>query len=98
VRGSWAHNEMCNNKRVRGGLLMTLILGGIFLFIQFYEYYRLGFNMRTGVWGRMFFFGTGFHGFHVFLGVSVLMISFFRSFNCHFGIGSHCMFEAGLVY
>ncbi len=53
-------------------LLATFVMGAVFLGIQVYEYAELmghGFLPSTGLFGSTFYTMTGFHGFHVFLGL-----------------------------
>ncbi|MFB6240105.1 MAG: heme-copper oxidase subunit III, partial [Gemmatimonadota bacterium] len=53
-------------------LLATFVMGSVFLGIQIYEYAELighGFVPGSGLYGSTFYTMTGFHGFHVFLGV-----------------------------
>lgn len=98
VRGTWAHNKMCNSGGPLARLLLTLALGAMFLFVQLFEYLALGFNIQAGIWGRLFFYGTGFHGFHVLLGLILLSLSSLRLGLGHFRRGSHYMLEASLIY
>lgn len=53
-------------------LSFTIILGGIFSWLQIWEYKSLDFLMSDSSYGRIFFIGTGFHGLHVLLG-SILL-------------------------
>jgi cytochrome c oxidase subunit 3 len=56
------------------GLLITVILGVYFTFLQGGEYYEAGFSIRDSVYGSVFFMGTGFHGAHVIIGSSFLVV------------------------
>ncbi len=65
--------------RRKGGirlLLLTILLGGLFLTNQALEWITLhgeGFWFNTtGIMGSCFFVLTGFHGMHVFIGVLLL--------------------------
>jgi len=71
-------------------LVITIILGAIFLGGQGHEYYDLwshGYGLSTGgsmgakVFGTVFFVLTGFHGFHVAVGLVLLIILLFMSKN-----------------
>jgi heme/copper-type cytochrome/quinol oxidase subunit 3 len=60
----------------------TALLGTIFLggqFFEFTEFYHEGLSLDTNIYGATFFTLTGFHGFHVFVGVlwlsSLLFVS-----------------------
>jgi cytochrome c oxidase subunit 3 len=72
--------------RRKGGiglLLATIVLGGLFLTNQAFEWAQLhseGFWFNTtAIMGSCFFVLTGFHGMHVFIGVLLLVATLFRS-------------------
>jgi cytochrome c oxidase subunit III len=72
--------------RRKGGiglLLATIVLGGLFLTNQAFEWAQLhseGFWFNTtAIMGSCFFVLTGFHGMHVFIGVLLLIATLFRS-------------------
>ena len=58
-----------DQRRLRIGMLVTLILGAVFLTIQGIEYSRKSFDLATNAYGSLFFTITGFHGAHVFVGL-----------------------------
>lgn len=64
-----------NNRRLlRWGLLAGFVLGATFLALQgFVEYPRTlqAFTPRSDAYGSMFFTLTGFHGFHVAVGLAI---------------------------
>jgi cytochrome c oxidase subunit 3 len=60
------------------GLVMTVTLALVFEVAQYLEYSEATFSIRDGVYGRVFYFGTGFHGLHVMLGHAFLMFNLFR--------------------
>jgi len=57
--------------QLRLGLALTFALGGTFLGLQAVEYLTKvkEFTPTTDVYGSLFFAITGFHGFHVFVGL-----------------------------
>jgi heme/copper-type cytochrome/quinol oxidase subunit 3 len=63
-----------NLRRLRIGLLATMVLGGTFLLLQGFEYVETmrEFTARTNAYGTLFFTITGFHGIHVFVGLMLL--------------------------
>jgi cytochrome c oxidase subunit 3 len=72
-------------KRQKGGLallLLTVVLGGLFLANQANEWAHLhheGFWFdRHGIVGSSFFVLTGFHGMHVLIGVLLLFVTLIR--------------------
>ncbi len=97
---TWAHWALRRNKRMQTslGLFLTIALGVTFLTLQAHEYKEayssLGLTLGSGVYGATFFILTGFHGFHVMLGVTMLTVTFLRSLKGHFRPDHHFAFEA----
>lgn len=62
-----------DKRKMRLYLIATLALGATFLGVQIFEYYNLivheGFTPSGSLFGGGFFMVTGFHGFHVFIGL-----------------------------
>jgi len=56
------------------GILLSILLGVIFLICQFVEYNNAVFSMSDGVFGSNFFALTGFHRFHVTVGTIGLIL------------------------
>ena len=84
-------------------LLLTAILGAIFVGLQFgVEYTNLIFNLnftpQTNIFGSAFFTLTGFHGLHVTVGVLFLLICFFRAIRGDFAGKRHFAVEAAEMY
>ncbi|MGH8747759.1 MAG: cytochrome c oxidase subunit 3 [Burkholderiales bacterium] len=95
-----AHWALKENKRGMLSLFLffTIVLGASFLACQTFEYYHayteLNLKLSTGVYGSTFFMLTGFHGFHVTLGVIMLTVILVRCLRGHFKPGHHFAFEA----
>ncbi len=53
---------------------LTLLLGGIFIVVQGYEFASNGFGLEAGVFGSTFYILTGFHGAHVLAGLAMIAI------------------------
>lgn len=91
-----------NKKKFNFWLSVTVALAVIFLVVQFYEYYEayahFGLTLNSGIYGSTFFMLTGFHGFHVFMGMTMLAIQLFRSLKGHFTADDHFGFEASSWY
>lgn len=100
VTVTWAHWGLKKNRRrqLALGLAMTVLLGGLFLALQAYEYHHayteLGLTLGAGVYGATFFMLTGFHGFHVMVGTIMLGVMLLRSLAGHFTADHHFAFEA----
>ena len=101
---TWAHWGLMKGKRsqLNLGLILTVLLGVIFLGFQAYEYHHayteLGLTMGAGVYGATFFMLTGFHGFHVTLGTIMLAVVAGRCLAGHFDAKRHFAFEAVAWY
>jgi cytochrome c oxidase subunit 3 len=96
---TWAHWGLKENKRGQLilGLVLTIVLGVVFLSLQAYEYYHayheLNLKLSTGIFGSTFFMLTGFHGLHVTLGAIMLTVILFRCLRGHFTPDRHFAFE-----
>ena len=82
---------------------ITVALGVAFLCLQYLEYYEAyaeyGLTLNSGAYGTTFFMLTGFHGFHVFLGATMLLIMWLRAHLAgHFQPEDHFGFEAASWY
>lgn len=66
--------------------IITLILGFLFLKIQFKEYQHANFDISDGIYGSCFYLLTGFHGLHVLLGLIYLFFQFMRYSLGHFSL------------
>jgi cytochrome c oxidase subunit 3 len=100
VTVTWAHwgLKKGNRSQLILGLALTVALGATFLSLQVHEYshaYReLGLTLGAGVYGATFFMLTGFHGFHVMVGTTMLIVMLARSIAGHFTAEHHFAFEA----
>ncbi|MBX9630991.1 MAG: cytochrome c oxidase subunit 3 [Burkholderiales bacterium] len=101
---TWAHWGLVKNNRSQLilGLILTIALGLVFLFLQGYEYYHayheLNLNLTMGAYGATFFMLTGFHGFHVTMGTIMLIVILGRSIAGHFKPEHHFGFEGVAWY
>lgn len=58
------------------------------------EYYEAPFTLADGVYGTTFFVATGFHGLHVIIGTTFLIVCLLRQTEHHFTSDHHFGFEA----
>jgi cytochrome c oxidase subunit 3 len=100
IRLTWSHHQLLNNKWSSQvvSLLLTVLLGFLFLFCQAFEYFQLPFSMSDSIFGSIFYLATGFHGFHVFAGLTFLTVSFFYSLNFLFLKHHHLFIEFSCWY
>jgi cytochrome c oxidase subunit 3 len=97
---TWAHHALREGNR-RGmlqGLALTIILGALFTCVQAYEYGHAPFGFTDGIYPSTFFMATGFHGLHVIIGTTFLIVCFFRALKGHFQPDHHFGFEAAAWY
>ena len=80
------------------GLAATIALGAIFIGLQIHEYAEAAFSIRDGIYGATFYMLTGFHGFHVMLGATMLAVILVRALAGHFTPHRHFAFEAVAWY
>lgn len=101
---TWAHWGLVANKRRQliVGLALTVALGLLFIGLQAYEYAEayshMNLKLTTGVYGSTFYMLTGFHGFHVTLGATMLIVILLRAIKGHFTSERHFAFEAVAWY
>jgi cytochrome c oxidase subunit 3 len=101
---TWAHwgLKKANNAQLVKGLIMTIVLGVIFFFVQGYEYWHahhaMDLTLHSGVYGSTFYMLTGFHGLHVTIGTIMLTVIAVRSSRHHFTEHNHFAFEAVAWY
>lgn len=94
------HYNLLNNKlksRI-SSLLITIILGFYFNFIQIFEYHNSFFCINDRIFGSIFFLSTGFHGSHIIIGTSILSYSLIRIIKIHFSTIHHINFEFSIWY
>lgn len=93
------HINLNKNKLDFIRFFVTIVLACIFLIIQIREYKNMFFNFSDSLFGRIFFFSTGFHGFHVFLGLIFLIINFIRYFKLNiFNFKNIQSLEFSIIY
>jgi cytochrome c oxidase subunit 3 len=110
---TWAHHALQSGDRkgARNGLILTVLLGLLFSYIQFgVEYPEAGFafgNSATGVepaittatvYGSSFFMATGFHGAHVIIGTIFLAVCLLRVIAGQMTPQKHFGLEAAAWY
>ncbi|MEY2729390.1 MAG: hypothetical protein RL584_516 [Pseudomonadota bacterium] len=99
-----AHHALIagNRSKTIVWMWLTVILGAVFLVVQGYEYahaYRdLNLKLSSGIFGSTFFMLTGFHGFHVFVGMLMLLFITLRLQKGHFTKDRHFGFEGAAWY
>ena len=101
---TWAHWGLKKDDRTQLilGLMATVALGFLFIGLQAYEYFHayneLNLKLTSGMYGSTFYMLTGFHGLHVTLGATMLLVILIRSIKGHFSNENHFAFEAVAWY
>ncbi|MBO0904590.1 cytochrome c oxidase subunit 3 [Jiella sonneratiae] len=97
---TWAHHALLHNDRksLKIGLALTIVLGAIFSYVQFFEYAHAPFAFSGSIYGSTFFMATGFHGFHVMIGTIFLTVCLIRAMMGQFTPQKHFGFEAAAWY
>jgi len=84
--------------RLRLGLLVTLLLGLLFLALQGLEYSHQKFTPATHAYGSLFFTITGFHGAHVAAGLLMNIFVQARAWAGHFTATRHLALSNVALY
>ena len=91
-----------NRSRTIAFMWVTVLLGVTFIGVQAYEYSHayseLNLKLSSGAYGSTFFMLTGFHGFHVFIGMLMLLFITLRLQKGHFTPQRHFGFEGAAWY
>ena len=104
---TWAHHALIKNDRKSAslGLILTILLGIFFTYLQAVEYmHAFGHRETTAFWldsnvyGSAFFLATGFHGLHVLIGTIFLFAIWIRLKNGSMSGKQHFGFEAAAWY
>ncbi len=99
-----AHHALVAGHRARciAFMWITVLLGITFLGFQIFEYHHayteLNLKLSSGAYGSTFFMLTGFHGFHVFVGMLMLLFITIRLMKGHFTPERHFGFEGAAWY
>lgn len=100
VSVTWAHHRLIERNRLNTtiSLSITILLGIYFTLLQLSEYWEAPFSIADRVYGTTFFVATGFHGLHVLIGTSFLLVCLARHLKLHFSSNHHFGFEAAAWY
>jgi len=100
-RGSsltWAHHSLLLKRDALPGMAITVALAFVFEVAQYVEYRDATFSISDGIYGRIFYFSTGFHGLHVMVGHLFLLFNIARIWLCHFTRTHHVSLHCAIVY
>ena len=94
------HNflELRDYKKSIKYLIITIILGIIFIYYQYIEYKNCSFTITDSVFGSSFFILTGCHGLHIIIGTIFLFLTLLRLRKSHFSNHHHIQFSSAAIY
>nr|YP_010535680.1 cytochrome c oxidase subunit III [Alectorobius rioplatensis]UYB78592.1 cytochrome c oxidase subunit III [Alectorobius rioplatensis]UYB78605.1 cytochrome c oxidase subunit III [Alectorobius rioplatensis] len=97
---TWSHHSILikNYPEAKNSLILTITLGTLFTILQGWEYLQASFSISDSIFGSTFFMSTGFHGLHVIIGTTFLIISLVRLTWSHYSNKHHFGFEAAAWY
>jgi cytochrome c oxidase subunit 3 len=97
---TWAHYALIEGDRRSSitALILTILFAILFTGLQGYEYYNAPFTIADGIYGSCFYFGTGFHGLHVIIGTTFLIVCLIRLISYQLTDTHHVGFESAILY
>nr|YP_054475.1 cytochrome c oxidase subunit III [Podura aquatica]AAT69337.1 cytochrome c oxidase subunit 3 [Podura aquatica] len=100
VTVTWSHHAILENNlsQASKALALTIFLGIYFSGLQMLEYWEANFTFADSCYGSTFFIATGFHGLHVIIGSSFLLVCLIRMLMSFFSSTHHFGFEAAAWY
>lgn len=97
---TYSHYALINGNRNKAlnGLAITFWLIVIFVSCQYIEYTNAIFTISDGVFGSVFYAGTGLHFLHMVMLAAMLGINYWRIRNYHLTTGHHVGYETTVIY
>ena len=97
---TYSHHALIagNRNKALSGLLITFWLIVIFVTCQYIEYTNAAFTISDGVYGPVFYAGTGLHFLHMVMLAAMLGVNYWRMRNYHLTAGHHVGYETTIIY
>lgn len=97
VAATVAHHSFLNRNKNTTFiyLILSIVLGLIFVLFQGFEYFNSSFDMTDSVFASSFFLTTGFHGMHVIIAIVFLLVVLYRIHNYN---NPNIFFDLALIY
>jgi len=97
---TWAHHAFIKKDKKNSiiGLLIGLLLTGIFLKIQYIEYTYNTFTLSDSIYGSTFYALTGLHMFHVLFAFLFILIALYRIYNDSLTSEHALILDSSLIY
>ncbi|NKB46143.1 MAG: cytochrome c oxidase subunit 3 [Alphaproteobacteria bacterium] len=86
------------NQKAAKWIWISAALGAMFLGLQVFEYGHAAFGLSDGIYPSTFYLATGFHGFHVFVGTTFLIVCAMRAQKNQFSPEKHIGFQSAAWY
>nr|BCM73321.1 cytochrome c oxidase subunit III [Salpa younti] len=80
------------------GLMYTIVLGCLFLGVQWVEFSESSMSISDGFYGSMLFASLGFHGMHVLVGVLFLLVALWRVKSGNSTPSTHPTYLCSVIY
>lgn len=77
-------------------LIYTIVLGILFVYCQYLEYFNSFFTLTDSVYGSIFYILTGLHGVHIIIGTIFFIFTLLRF--SHFTTEHHVQFTSASIY
>ena len=90
--------EQGSQRRLRAGLLITFVLGVLFLVLQGVEWSHKPFTPQTSAYASLYFTVTGFHGAHVAAGLLMNLVLQVWAWRGAFSAEHHGFVSNGALY
>ncbi|HEV2766401.1 MAG TPA: cytochrome c oxidase subunit 3 [Acidimicrobiales bacterium] len=96
----WAESAIRkgNQRGLRLGLLLSFLLGAIFMANLFFEYEELHFGVRDNAYASLYYAITGLHGLHVFVGLVMNLVVQIKAWQGKFTASRHLTVEIFGLY
>lgn len=97
---TWTHRGLSIGSNAESilSIIITLVLGFLFISFQFLEYLEASFSIDFGAYASAFYMLTGLHGSHVIAGVIFIFVCFVRILFQHFTVSHYLGFMFATWY
>jgi cytochrome c oxidase subunit 3 len=97
-RALWSEERRLNREQARRWVVITFIMGSLFLANQGYEWFHVDFRISVNAFTSLFFLMTGLHGLHVFVGLVAMALFYGRLLGPEGDPGERSVFQVVTYY
>ena len=97
-RALWSEERRRNREQARRWVVITFIMGSLFLANQGYEWFHVDFRISFNAFTSLFFLMTGLHGLHVFVGLVAMAAFYGRLLGPEGDPGEQSVFQVVTYY